>query len=510
MFSMSFRLRLSISLAALCAVSTVAADELPSDLGAYIESGMKEWNLPGLAIAVVKDGKPILLKGYGVREAGKPEPVDENTLFAIGSASKAFTATALGILVDREKIAWNTKIHDIDPNLKLSEPWITNEIRISDLPSNHSGLSAISESLWYGSGFSREEIMQRLQNVPFNEGFRYQFQYRNVMFLLAGEMIPKITKGQTWDEFVTQDIFAPLGMKRSWPTEEGAEKDENLARPHLLNYEGKTLPVPYRAMHNIGPAGSIMSCVSDLVPWVKVNLGQNEVALIESQTLRFLQTAQTPMWSFNADGGLQNSPFTLHSYCLGWVSESYQGYRIVWHNGNIDGMSAWVGMVPEIGLGVAMLTNLDDCEFRKAVFYRLVNHFIGKPDEDLNPRLLESYQAAIAQRNENEDRWQKLAKSAVKSALPIEDYAGEYTHPVMGKVTLRSLNDRLIYRRTRQQTLELVVDAEAGNHFLGRHTSSNEDLRTGKVAIEIEVVDGKVTGMIDRSETSPIIFKRNE
>jgi CubicO group peptidase (beta-lactamase class C family) len=196
-------------LAASGSAKPVSAADLPPDLDDYIAEGMAAWQLPGMAIAVVKDGEPILVKGYGVLEAGKPDKVDEKTVFAIGSASKAFTATALGMLVDRGAVTWNAKVHDIAPELEFSDPWVTGEIRLSDLPSNHSGLSAVSESLWYGSGFSREEIVERLKFVPFTEGFRYQYQYRNVMFLLAGEMIPKITDGETWDDFLAEEIFAP-------------------------------------------------------------------------------------------------------------------------------------------------------------------------------------------------------------------------------------------------------------------------------------------------------------
>jgi CubicO group peptidase (beta-lactamase class C family) len=504
-------LRISLHLAATwCAVASLHSSDLPPDLDTYIESGMKEWKLPGLAIAVVKDGKPVLLKGYGVREEGKEETVDENTLFAIGSASKAFTATAMGILVDRGAIQWNTRVHELDPSLELSDPWVTKEIRISDLPSNHSGLSAISESLWYGSGFSREEIVERLKYVPFSEGFRYQYQYRNVMFLLAGQMIPKITDGQTWDDFIVKEIFTPLGMKHSAPTEEDLKDKPNMAQPHILNYDGKAVVLPYRSMHNIGPAGSIVSCVSDLVPWLKVHLGKNDPALVKPETLEYLHSAQTPMWTIAPDGKVWMSPFTLQSYCLGWVTESYEGHRLVWHNGNIDGMSAWVGMVPEMGFGVAMLSNLDDCEFRTAIFYHILNHLIRKEGKDLEPQMLERFRSNIAKRDEAEARWQELAKSPLKSALQLESYAGVYENPVMGKVSVDVSGDRLTCVRTRMQTLELVVEGADGNKFLGRHTNPNEDLRSGKTEIEFQLSDGKVTGMQDLTEGVAIDFERIE
>ncbi|MGE9291640.1 MAG: serine hydrolase domain-containing protein [Puniceicoccales bacterium] len=504
------KLSLSIFLSCLTAASTLSfADDspLPHDLDSYIESGMKEWNLPGLSIAVVQNGEPLLVKGYGVREVGTSDPVDENTLFAIGSTSKAFTATALGMLVDRDAVDWNTPVHEIDPSLELSDPWITREIRLSDLPSNHSGLSAVSESLWYGSGFTKEEVIARLKYVPFSEGFRYQYQYRNTMFLLAGEMIPHLTD-KTWAEFIATEIFAPLGMDRSLPTDEGAQQLPNVAAPHLIDYAGNPRPVPYRNMTNIGPAGSILSSASDLVPWVKVHLGQNDIPLISEQTLRFLHTSQTPMWGIGPDGSVRNSPVPLHSYCLGWVTQSYHGLRLVWHNGNIDGMSAWVGLVPELGLGVAILSNLDDCEFRSAIFYQIVDHIAGIEGEDLDPQLLQNFHSTLAHRDEAEEEWQVLAASGIQPALDLDSYTGQYHCDLLGTATIENHNNRLSYVRTREQTLELVPQAANTSDFLGRHTNPNEDLRSGKVEIEFILKGDEVVGLIDTSEGAPIRFEK--
>jgi CubicO group peptidase (beta-lactamase class C family) len=329
------------------------------------------------------------------------------------------------------------------------------------------------------------------------------------MFLLAGEMIPHLID-QTWAEFLKSEIFAPLGMDRSLPTEEGIDKMDNVARPHLVGYDNQLISVPYRNMTNIGPAGSIMSSASDLAAWVKVHLGQSDVPLVSEDTLRYLHTAQTPMWGISPEGVVRNSPFPLHSYCLGWVTESYQGLRLVWHNGNIDGMSAWVGLVPELGLGVAMLTNLDDCEFRTAIFYQIVDHIAGIEGEDRAPQLLEKYENKIANRDAAEDEWQKLAKSGDKPALNLESYVGEYHSDLLGTSTVRDINNRLTFHRTSEQTLELVPTEAGSNDFIGRHTNPNEDLRTGKVDVKFAVEDGKVLALIDRSEGAAITFTKVE
>ncbi len=272
------------------------ADSLPENWDEIVKRGMQDWNLPGAAMAIVKDGEPILIKGYGVRETGKEELVDAETLFAIGSTSKAFSSAAIGTLVDAGKVAWDTHVHEIDPNMAFSDPWVTKEIRVSDCFANHSGLSAISETLWYGTGFSRDEILKRLAEVPIDEGFRYRFQYRNVMFLLGGELIPRLT-GTSWDDYLATTLFAPLEMTRTSPTDAGIDEKENVARPHLIDYEGKPLAVPYRDMHNIAPAGSIISCAQDLSNWLLLHLGKGTFkgkTILKPETVAFLHSSQTP------------------------------------------------------------------------------------------------------------------------------------------------------------------------------------------------------------------------
>jgi CubicO group peptidase (beta-lactamase class C family) len=230
------------------------ADGLPDDFDEYITSGMAAWKIPGLSIVVVKDGAVVLAKGYGVLEAGKPEKVNEDTIFAIGSTSKAFTAAAIGTLVDQKKIKWDDRVVDHWPEFRLSDPWVTNEIRISDLLANHSGLSEAAEEMWYGTGYDRQELIKRLAEAPITQGFRYQFQYRNVMFLAAGELIPRVTSA-SWDDYVTTTLFQPLGMDRTTTRLADIENESNVARPHLIDYAGNLLPIHYPTSRTSDPRG---------------------------------------------------------------------------------------------------------------------------------------------------------------------------------------------------------------------------------------------------------------
>ena len=455
--------------------------------------------MPGLAIAVVKDGEVILQKGYGLREAGLPDKVDAETLFAIGSTSKAFTSAAIGTLVDAGKLEWDTPVTKVWPEFKLADPWVTKEIRVSDLMANHSGLSALSEMLWYGTGFDRAQIMERLPFVPIDEGFRYQFQYRNVMFLAAGELIPRVD-GRSWDDYLRDVLFRPLGMKRTFPTEAGIGKMDNVAQPHVIDYHGAAWPVPYRDMHNIGPAGSIISNVADLANWMRMHLAQGKFGdkqILKPETLAFIHRSQTPLGTTGPNGAPLSPPAELPAYCLSWVTQSYRGTRIVWHNGGIDGMSAWIGLLPDDGIGVAILTNLENADLRKAVFYHVVDAMTGKAPLELEPELLKARDEALAARDAAEKAWMALAAKPLTPPLPLKELAGTYRNPALGEVRIELENGALVYYRTPQQTLDLVYSD--GDQFLGKYRNAAEDLRSGKVDLEFAIKEGAATAFTEEN-----------
>jgi len=478
-----------------CLVSPSHAGGLPDDLDQYIASGMKAWKIPGLAIAVVKDGKTILIKGYGVLETGKPEKVDGDTIFAIGSASKAFTSAAIGTLVDSGKIKWDDHVVAHWPEFKLSDPWVTREIRVSDLMANHSGLSQISEQLWYGTDYGRDELIKRLAEVPISEGFRYQFQYRNLMFLTAGMLIPRVA-GSSWDDYVAETFFKPLGMDRTTTHLTRIKTDTNVARPHVIDYQGNPIPIPYRDIANVGPAGSILSTVRNMTSWVQMLLAGGALSsqtFLKPETLAFIERSQTPVDTVGPGGQPLSPPAELRSYALSWVTESYRGTRLVWHNGDIDGMAAWVGMAPDLKLGVVILSNLDAGRLRDAMFYRIVDSYTDNPLTDLNAELLEKHAQALEKRNGQEKKWLALDANPVKAALPIADYAGKYSNPAFGTVEIVLADGRLVYKRSPVMTLDLRC--EKANTFLGKTRSKVDDLREGKVEIEFETKDGRVIGL---------------
>ena len=483
----------------ICLAGPSYAGSLPDDVDQYIASGMKAWKIPGLSIAVVKDGKTVLVKGYGVIETGKPEKVDGDTIFAIGSASKAFTSAAIGTLVDSGKIKWDDHVVGHWPEFKLSDPWVTREIRVSDLMANHSGLSEISEQLWYGTDYGREELIKRLADVPITEGFRYQFQYRNLMFLAAGMLIPRVT-GASWDDYVTETFFKPLQMDRTSTRLAKIKTDTNVAQPHVIDYQDNPLPIAFRNIENVGPAGSILSTAQNMARWVTMLTTGGSFSgksFLKPETLAFIERSQTPVDTVGPGGQPLSPPAELRSYALSWVTESYKGTRLVWHNGDIDGMAAWVGMAPDMKLGVVILSNLDGGKLRDALFYRIIDSYTDKPLTDLDPELLAKHRKALDNRNQQEKKWSELGSDPVKPTLPIADYAGKYSNPAFGTVEMVLADGQLVYERTPSAVLDLRC--EKADTFLGKTRSAADDLREGKVEIKFETEDGKVTGFSEAS-----------
>jgi len=478
-------------------VTSSHAGELPADLDQTIATGMKAWKIPGLSIAVVKDGKPVLIKGYGVVKAGGQEKVDGDTIFAIGSASKAFTAAALGTLVDADRIKWDDRVLNHWLEFRMSDPWVTQEIRVSDLLANHSGLSEIAEQLWYGTGYSRDELIKRLAYVPITQGFRYRFQYRNLMFLAAGMLIPRVI-GSTWDDYVAETFFQPLGMDRTTTRLAALENQSNVARPHMIGYDGKPLSIPYRNIENVGPAGSILSTARNMANWAAMLSAGGTFSgktYLKPETLAFIERSQTPVDTVGPGGQSPSPPAELRSYALSWVTESYRGTRLVWHNGDIDGMAAWVGMAPDLKLGVVILTNLNGARLRDALFYRIVDSYTDKPLSDLDPELLAKHRKALETRDGKEKKWLALKVDAIAPALAISDYAGTYLSPIFGEVEITLADGQLVYNRRPSMVLDLRCKQD--NIFIGKYRSAAADLGEGKIEVEFQIKDGKVTGFTD-------------
>jgi CubicO group peptidase (beta-lactamase class C family) len=436
-----------VALFVVLALSAPALAEAPAaeplkGLDEFVARAMKEFEVPGLAVAVVKDGKVVLAKGYGVRALGESAAVDEKTLFAIGSCSKAFTAAALGLLVDEGKVKWDDPVAKHLRGFELYDPYASRELTLRDILSHRCGLDR-HDFVWYGSGLGREEILKRIRFAKPASSFRSKYGYQNIMFLAAGQVVPAVT-GKSWDDFVTEKLFKPLGMKASNTSVAALPKGGDVATPHE-RVEEKVQTVPWRNIDNVGPAGSINSNVEDMARWVRFQLGDGtfeKTRLLSSGTLGEMHKSQTVVPLEGPTAKLYpHSHFA--TYGLGWSLHDYRGRKVVEHGGNIDGMSAWVGLLPEEKLGLVVLTNRGGTFLPAAVQYFVFDAYLHAAPEDWVKQIAAVEKGVRKVQKEAQAKDEKGRVEGTKPSLPLAKYAGVYKDDLYGEVTVKLEGDKL-------------------------------------------------------------------
>jgi CubicO group peptidase (beta-lactamase class C family) len=393
----------------------------------FVADLMAEWQVPGLALAVVKDGEVLYAKGYGKRDVEGDLPVTTGTLFAIGSTTKAFTALALGMLVEDGLLDWDKPVRDYLPGFTLHDEYATMHMTPLDLVNHRSGLPR-HDGVWYNSGLTREETFNRLRYLEFSAELRETFQYNNLMFMTAGYLVGRVTKS-TWEDFVKSRILKPLGMEA---TVFGPPKAEGIdvASPYELK-EGKPVKVPPYDDWAIGPAGSINSSVDDMSRWLIFHMGEGKVGDTEIVSKSTLRSMHTPRMILSSPGSKE---FPMTAYGMGWVIESYRGHKYVWHNGGIDGFYAYIGFLEFEKLGIVILTNLSDHPVTEVVSRTLFDRMTGLEEIDWNARLRERREQRRKAEEQEKEEIAKARKHGTTPSHPLEDYVGRYTHPAYGDI----------------------------------------------------------------------------
>lgn len=413
-------------------------------LDAYIESSMRAWDVPGFAIAVVKGDSVVFARGYGVREIGKPDRVDENTVFAIASTSKAFTAAALGMLVDEKKLRWDDPAARHLPGFQLYDPYVTRELTVRDLLSHRSGLPR-GDRLWWGSPYDRREVLRRVRFLEPSSSFRSSYGYQNIMFIAAGEIIPSVT-GTSWDEFLAQRIFRPLGMTRTSTTIRALP--DNVATPHM-EVEGVVRPIAWRSFDNVGGAGSMNSSVADMARWLRLMLGRGQVdgaRLLSDSVVKEMHTPQTVIRPDTLTERLYPET-SFRAYGLGWSLQDYRGHKLVSHGGSLDGMRTQVSMIPALGVGVVAISNMDGSNLQTAIAYRVLDAYLGRtPSRDWSADLLALRDRGERQEEERRRKREAARVTGTRPSLPLERYAGVYADSLYGRVEIAERGGRLIAR----------------------------------------------------------------
>lgn len=433
-------------------------------LDAYIDKARADWQVPGAAVAIVKDDRVVYAKGFGVRETGKPGAVDTDTIFAIGSATKAFTGAALAMLVDDKKIAWDGVVHGYMPDFVLNDPYATANATVRDLLSHRTGYVSDYGWLWTGSGFDRDEIIRRLRFQTKSEGFRNHFVYANEIFTAAGEIVPAVT-GTSWDRFVATRIFAPLGMTRSSTSVTALAGQRDVATPHGMA-DGKLTAFPYRRVDNVGGAGAINASVHDMAQWLRLQLGNGMFdgkRLISEAAIGETHTAQVVL----GPGRLVSPNSKFAEYGFGWILGDYRGHKVVMHMGGVDGMMCIVAMIPDEHLGVVVLTNMLPHQLPTAVALKVFDTYLGVEATDWSA----SFKAEAAKAEAAAAAGPAPAKpaAAAQAALPLARYVGSYASALYGTATVTVRKGALVLMRP---TADAILVPDGDNRFKARWTSA--------------------------------------
>ncbi len=427
-------------------------------LDTWIAKAQHDWPVPGISVAIVKDGRIVLEKGYGVRDVRGTDPVDENTLYAIASNSKAFTVAALAKQVDEGKLSWDDRVVDHLPWFRLYDDYVTQDMRIRDLLSHRSGLGTYSgDLLWYGTPYSAEEVVRRARYLPQAYPFRAGYGYSNLMFIAAGEVLREVT-GQDWHAYIEANILGPLGMARSvTSTTELAQRD-NVATPHK-NERGQVLPIEWYNWDAMGAAGGIISSVHDMSQWLITQLGggaKGDVRLFSEARQREMWTVLNP---FAVSPSYQQRYPTTHfrGYGMGWSLADYRGRKVMSHGGGYDGMYSQVALVPEAGLGIVVLTNAMT-GIAPAIVYRVLDAYLGGEPRDWSAEGLKTWKADRTAFEARQDSAENHRVPGTTPSLPLDRYTGTYGGPMYGDGTVSMEDGHLVLRLLPNP--DLVADLE--------------------------------------------------
>jgi CubicO group peptidase (beta-lactamase class C family) len=484
------------------AAETPAVPAGLDDYDAFVDGVRKQFNVPGIAVAIVKDGQVVWAKGYGEREMGKPARVDADTLFAIASNTKAFTAASLSILADRGKLSMNDKVIDHLPWFQMSDPYVTREMTIRDLLSHRSGLGLGAGDMlfWPATDYSTEDVVRRLRYVPLSTSFRSAYAYDNILYAVAQLVIEQVS-GQKYADFVRDNIFVPVGMDHSRINSDALGKnDSNVAVGHaLFNFTDLT-PVPAMSWSNNSAAGGIYSSVNDLSKWMIVQLDGGVLGKTADGTERrlFTDARQREMWAMITPIPVRASSIPelaaatpqFNGYGEGWNLSDYRGHKLVWHTGGWPGQVSRLTLVPDLKLGVVVLTSQEVGAAFNAPTLRALDAFMGAPKTDWTA----AYALSAAKSRAGADTdWAKHQAARAKNAppsLPIAGYAATYRDPWYGDVAITNEGGKLVMRFTR--TAQLLGDLEPWQHdtFLVRWR--DRSLNADAFASFALTADGKV------------------
>jgi CubicO group peptidase (beta-lactamase class C family) len=417
---------------------TKTDEERLKDLDEFVNKTLKDWNVPGVGIAIIKNGKVILSKGYGYRDVEGKLPVTENTLFAIGSCTKAFTAMDNCILVQKGELNLDKPVINYMPTFKMYNDYVTMNMTARDLLTHRSGLPR-HDLMWYGSDLSRKELYDRLRFLEPTAGFRELFQYQNLMYMTAGVLVETIS-GESWENFTRKNLIEPLEMNSTNFATIESRRTSDYAKPYKEE-KSKLKLIDFRDIQAVGPAGSINSSVKDMSNWVIMNLNHGKFNGKKIVDEEMVYQAHTP---YIVVPGAPNKEISYRSYGLGWSICQYRDHLRLEHGGNIDGFSANVCMFPNDSIGMVILTNMDNTVLPSVVRNVIADKMLDLNYIDWNARLMEGIsreEEIDIKGKENKDPNQK---ENTTPSHPLVDYTGKFQNNAYGIMKIELADENLI------------------------------------------------------------------
>jgi CubicO group peptidase (beta-lactamase class C family) len=422
-------------------------------LDAFIAEGMATWGIPGLAVAVVKDDEVVYLRGHGVLRVGESTPVGPSTLFGIASVSKAFTAAAVGILVDEGRLDWDDPVVKHLPHFALYDPYVTRTVTIRDLLAHRVGVGRMTGNrITWMPNRSQAALIEHIRHLGPEQSFRSGYVYSNVMYMVAGEVVAAVS-GMPWGAFVTERILRPLGMDRANTSITLIAPGDDAAWPHQ-EIEGEVVPIARRNFDNVGASASLNLSVEELAIWMRLHLGTpgevDGIRLLDPATAREMHRAQNHI----PDAGLTGP---LSAYGLGFQLGQYEGRRVSQHGGSTDGMNTALWLLPEENLGVAVVTNTHN-SFMAAVVQRVVDRFLGIEDRPHDVRLRENYLRSFARAQATRDSIHEARAPGTEPSAPLASFTGRFEDALYGEADVRLEAGQLVLRFWEDETQELTLE----------------------------------------------------
>ncbi len=466
------------------------SQELPvfisDSLDNYINRGLEQWQIPGAAVLIVKDGKVVVEKGYGVREFGKNEKVDENTLFMIGSNTKAFTGTAMALLEYDGKIKLEDKVIKYLTDFKMNDNWITQHLNIVDLLTHRMGMETFQgDFIYWASDLNADEVIEKFGELTPKYDFRTKYGYTNAGYTVAGKIIEKVS-GLKWEDYLKEKIFLPLNMSRTVALSVDYPQASNITKPHTF-VDGKITVLPYDNIDNLAPCGSIGSSVKDLSRWLIAQLDsgkyQDEIAL-PFDVIKRTRKPETII-------GRVRHPFNeghFNLYGLGWVLTDYEGTEIVSHTGGVNGFVTSVTLLPEENLGIVVLTNSDQNSFYQLLKWEIIDAYLRLPYRNYSDVF---YQQSLEQKEESEKLLAALKDSVsldLKPELPLTEFTGKYENDPYGFAELIVKGNALELSLKHHSKLKGKLEYIGNNRFLCTYS----DPTYGIKVFPFDIENGKV------------------